>query len=106
MIYGPDSDLSQKEVEMLDEYTSGGGKLLVMAGPTQEDPLDELYGLIASYGVTPNEGVVVEGDREHYAFQVPYILLPDMNSPCDYRFADRGELPGHHAHRPGTDGVG
>ena len=80
MIYGPDSDLSQKEVEMLDEYTSGGGKLLVMAGPTQEDPLDELYGLIASYGVTPNEGVVVEGDREHYAFQVPYILLPDMNS--------------------------
>lgn len=33
MIYGPDSDLSQKEVEMLDEYTSGGGKLLVMAGP-------------------------------------------------------------------------
>ena len=65
---------------MLDEYTSGGGKLLVMAGPTQEDPLDELYGLIASYGVTPNEGVVVEGDREHYAFQVPYILLPDMNS--------------------------
>ena len=75
MIYGPESDLSQKEVEMLDEYTSGGGKLLVMAGPTQEDPLDELYGLIASYGVTPNEGVVVEGDREHYAFQVPYIHI-------------------------------
>lgn len=65
---------------MLDEYTRGGGKLLVMAGPTQEDPLDELYGLIAGYGVTPNEGIVVEGDREHYAFQVPYILLPDMNS--------------------------
>ena len=80
MIYGPTSDISTEEKDMLADYVAGGGKLMVMAGPTQEDSLDNLLGLIASYGVTPNEGVVVEGDREHYAFQVPYILLPDMNS--------------------------
>lgn len=26
------------------------------------------------------EGIVVESDREHYAFQAPYILLPDISS--------------------------
>ena len=35
---------------------------------------------LADYGVTANEGIVVEGDREHYAFQAPFALMPDMNS--------------------------
>ena len=26
------------------------------------------------------DGIVVESDREHYAFQAPYVLLPDMTS--------------------------
>jgi hypothetical protein len=31
-------------------------------------------------GVSQVEGVVVEGDRESYAFQMPYILIPAMTS--------------------------
>ena len=26
------------------------------------------------------DGIVVDTDRGHYAFQAPYILLPDLNS--------------------------
>ena len=64
---------------MLSDHVSGGGKLLVMAGPTEEDgALSTLYGLIEPYGVTVTDGIVVEGDREHYAFQAPFALLPDM----------------------------
>ncbi len=39
-----------------------------------------LYSLLADYGVTASEGIVIEGDREHYAFQSPFALMPDMAS--------------------------
>lgn len=79
LIYGPASDISAEEQSMLSDYVSGGGKLLVMAGPTEDGAaLENLYGLIEPYGVTVHDGIVVEGDREHYAFQAPFALLPDM----------------------------
>ena len=80
VIYAPTSDISTEEKDMLSDYVSGGGKLLVMAGPVEEGSLENLYSLLADYGVTANEGIVVEGDREHYAFQAPFALMPDMNS--------------------------
>ena len=33
MIYAPESDISEDERDLLAEYVSGGGKLLVVAGP-------------------------------------------------------------------------
>ena len=61
---------------MLADYVTEGGKLLVMAGPTEDDGLENLYSLLLDYGVEAQEGIVVETDRMHYAFQRPYILLP------------------------------
>jgi len=78
VIYAPSSDISEEEKDLLADYADGGGKLLVMAGPTEDDSLDHLYGLLADYGVEKKEGIVVESDREHYAFQAPYVLLPEM----------------------------
>ena len=80
MIYGPTSDISEEEKDMLSDYVTAGGKLLVMAGPVEDATLDNLNSLLADYGVTVNEGIVVEGDREHYAFQAPFALMPDMAS--------------------------
>ena len=80
MIYSPQSDISETEKDMLAEYVAGGGKLLVMAGPLEEGSLTNLYSLLEDYGITANEGVVVEGDRNYYAFQMPYVLLPDLGS--------------------------
>lgn len=80
LIYAPTSDISEEEKEMLSEYVTGGGKLMVLAGPVEEGTLENLYSLLSDYGVEAVEGVVVEGDRQHYAFQAPYILLPDMTS--------------------------
>ncbi|MCI8417066.1 MAG: GldG family protein [Lachnospiraceae bacterium] len=78
IIYGPSSDISEEEKEILAAYVAGGGKLFVMAGPTEDDGLENLYGLLADYGVERTEGIVVEGDRAYYAFQAPYVLLPEM----------------------------
>lgn len=79
-IYAPQSDISQKEAEMLRSYTEKGGKLLVIAGPVKGAELTNLYSLLTDYGVEPVEGIVVESDREHYAFGYPYVLMPDMQS--------------------------
>lgn len=78
MIYAPSSDISEEEKKMLTDFVADGGKLLVMAGPTQDNSLDNLYGILDGYGVERVDGIVVEGDREHYAFQAPYVLLPEM----------------------------
>ena len=80
LIYAPSSDISTEERDMLADYVSGGGRLLVMAGPVEDGILENLYSLLSDYGVEANEGIVVEADREHYAFQAPYVLLPDMAS--------------------------
>ena len=41
--------------------------------------LTNLYSLLADYGVTAHDGLVVDMDRAHYAM-VPYLLMPDLNS--------------------------
>lgn len=78
LIYAPTSDISEEEEKLLADYVTGGGKLLVMAGPTEDSGLENLSGLLEDYGVETAEGIVVEADRAHYAFQAPYVLIPDM----------------------------
>lgn len=80
LIYAPSSDISEEEKEMLADYAADGGKLLVMAGTTEDGLLANLYSLLSDYGVEAADGIVIEGDRDHYAFQTPYALLPEMSS--------------------------
>lgn len=78
MIHAPASDISEEEAKMLSEYVKSGGKLLVLAGPVADGELTNLYGILSDYGVSAVQGIVSEGDRSHYAFQAPYVLLPDL----------------------------
>lgn len=78
LIYAPSSDISGEEKDMLAEYVSGGGKLMVLAGPTEEGTLTNLYAVLEDYGVEAVDGIAVDTDRGYYAFQAPYILLPDI----------------------------
>ena len=80
VIYAPESDISEEEKTMLADYADNGGKLLVMAGPVEGTTLTNLNSLLSDYGVEMNEGIVIEGDRNYYAFGYPYILMPEMAS--------------------------
>ena len=80
LIYAPTSDISEEEKTLLSEYVEDGGKLMVVAGPTESGKLETLYTILEDYGITSDEGVVVEGNREYYAFQSPFILLPNVES--------------------------
>ncbi len=80
MIYAPTSDLSETEAEMLLDYISSGGKLLVAAGPVESGSLPNLNSLLERYDVTVNDGIVVEEDQNYYFYGYPYILLPELLS--------------------------
>lgn len=80
LIYAPQTDISEEERDLLADYITGGGRLLVFAGPTKNGTLTNLYSLLSDYGIETADGIVVEGDRTGYAFQQPYILLPTIES--------------------------
>ena len=71
LIYAPQSDISEEEKAMLEEYLGNGGNLVLITDPPQEGALTNLEALMAYYGVTAKEGVVVEGDQSHYAWDAP-----------------------------------
>ncbi len=80
IVYGPTSDISETEKDMLATYVSTGGKLMVMAGPVEDGSLTNLNSLLDTYGLTVNEGIVIEEDYNHYAYGYPYLLLPNFQS--------------------------
>ena len=80
LLYAPETDISEEEAEILIDYLSGGGKLLAFVGPTENGTLENLAGVLAAFGVETADGLVIDADRSHYAFQQPYILLPDIES--------------------------
>ena len=79
MLYAPQSDISEPEKTMLAEYADNGGKLLVIAGPVHDVEFTNLHALLSDYGVTVNDGLVIEGNRENYT-GYPETLLPNMSS--------------------------
>ena len=79
LIYAPKRDISEEEADILNAYISAGGRLLVISGP-QEEELTQLHSLLEVYGISFAEGIVVEGDRGYYAFNAPYVLLPELGT--------------------------
>ncbi len=80
LIYAPTSDISEEEKEMLADWVlNQDGKLLVISGPQQDTQLTVLESLLSDYDITVSDGVLVETDRNYYAYY-PYMLLPEIQS--------------------------
>lgn len=79
-IYNPKSDISEEEAKMLSDYAKNGGKLLVMAGMQEDESFTNLNSILKEYDISVADGMVVEGDRNYYAFGYPYILMPNIES--------------------------
>ena len=58
----------------------GVGHLLVLSAPVVIADLPNLQALLSDYGVTVNDGVVVDTNRDCYAFTAPYVLMPEIES--------------------------
>ena len=81
MILLPQSDLAAEELTLIREYLQNGGNLLLITDPQEQaGSRPNLDALMADYGISETEGIVVEGSASYYAFQTPYYLLPDLRS--------------------------
>ena len=101
LIYAPQKDISDTELEMLRSYLQGGGRLYLITQPTPE-PLDNLNLLMADYGLSAVEGIVVEGDSSYYAWAGPYDLLPDLT---DHAITEALMTNGYYVRVPVAHGI-
>ena len=88
----PAQDLSSAgalldEVSALRSYLEQGGKLLVTTDSYNKTP--NLDALLAEFGLSRTEGLVVEGDSSHVLNSYPpYYLLPDYASAAESGILD------------------
>ena len=79
LIDSPSSDISEDEKTALLDYLENGGKAMVFSDYT-ESTLTNFAAVLENYGVKADDGIVFEGDNQHYGMQMPYYLLPTVNS--------------------------
>ena len=78
LIDSPSSDISEAEKDAIIKYLENGGKAMIFSDYTTES-MDNFDAVLKNYGVERVDGIVIEGDTQHYA-QMPYYLVPTVNS--------------------------
>ena len=78
LIAGPTVDYTTDDVQLLRNYLSGGGKLILLSDSSVSTP--NLNALMAEYGLSRLDGLVVEGDSSYHARGFNYYLLPEIES--------------------------
>ncbi len=78
MIISPTSDLSEAEAQKVLNYLRTGGKAVIITDYTGTE-MPNLDSVLAYYGLEVTDGIVIEGDSNYYV-QVPYYVVPDINS--------------------------
>ncbi len=79
IIHSPQTDLSQEEAQMLLEYLQNGGNAFITSLYTGEE-MPNFNSVLEYYGVTVMDGIVIEGDSDHYYPQNQIYLLPEIQS--------------------------
>lgn len=78
IIYAPEQDITADEKEILSNYLSDGGKLLLVTNPGVS-ALENLLAVTSEYGLVAEDGIVIENDSNHY-YQYPYYLFPSVTA--------------------------
>lgn len=79
LINAPTSDFSADEKDAVIEYLEAGGKAMIFSNYTTAK-LSNFEEILRTYGVETVDGIVFEGDNQHYLSQMPYYLVPEINS--------------------------
>ncbi|OLA25696.1 MAG: hypothetical protein BHW25_04235 [Faecalibacterium sp. CAG:82-related_59_9] len=88
------------EMSDLRGYLSRGGKLLITTDSYNRTP--NLDALLAEYGMTRQEGLVIENDSSYYAYRYPQTyLLPSLSS----NDITAGITDGMHVFTPVAQGI-
>lgn len=78
IINGAISDFSADDSEKVIRYLEKGGKVLAVAGYTDQ-PMPNFNSILSYMGLTLAEGLVIEENSDNY-YQSPYYLLPNISA--------------------------
>lgn len=70
-------DYSSDETDKIKNYLANDGRALFLIGGTDSANFKNLMSIVNNYGVTLEEGYVLEGNEESY-YQYPYAIFPAM----------------------------
>ena len=79
LINSPTSDFSDDEKDAIITYLENDGKAMIFSDYTGTE-MKNFDAILENYGVKRAEGLVFEGDSQHYAMQMPYYLVPTVES--------------------------
>lgn len=78
LVLSPTGDISQEEADKLLLYLQEGGRAVIFKDYSEET-FENLNSVLEYYGTAIGEGVILEGDSNYYV-QIPYYLVPEINS--------------------------
>ncbi len=78
-IFAPAKDLNKEEADKVISYLENGGKAFIVSNYTNED-MSNFNRILENYGIQPENGIVFEGDSNHFVSQNPYYLLPNIEN--------------------------
>lgn len=79
IMYAPQSDLSDDELDALLEYIQNGGSFMLITDYLRAD-MPNIDTVMDGYGLQAVDGLVVEGDGSYALSGYPYYLLPTIES--------------------------
>lgn len=79
LINSPSTDISAEEKDAILEYLENGGNSMIFSDYTEEK-LENFDSILKNYGVKRADGIVFEGDTQRYGMQMPYYLIPEIQS--------------------------
>lgn len=92
LINAPANDISSDEKYAIINYLENGGKAMIFSDYTDKS-MENFDAVLENYGVKRSEGIVMEGDNQHYALQMPYYLVPNISSTEAAGDAASGKYP-------------
>lgn len=79
LINAPQNDLSEDEATKIINYLDNGGKVFMVSNYTGTE-MPNYDKVLAHYGLSRVDGIVVEGNANNYYPNMPYYLIPDLDS--------------------------
>lgn len=89
IINAPTSDFSADDAKKVTDYLEKGGKALITTNFQYKD-LTNFESILKAYGIERVDGIVMENDSSYYYNNIPYYLLPEVES-SDYTSSVSGK---------------
>ncbi len=74
----PTGDLSEDETTLLIDYLKGGGNVVLITGYIEESSMQNLLKVTSAMGLSVQNGIVIEGDRNRHLARYPHYVLPEI----------------------------